>query len=134
MSIQSSSMTIVTSRVQEVRRFYEDHLDALTSFDCGWYIVLRLGRQKPAPELCLMEPQDGMPEFSGGITLNLQVEDVDKMHQRAVTEGLIPTVPLEDHPWGDRGFGIQDPAGITIYCYQPIVPSETFRQYFLTPA
>jgi len=39
-------------------------------------------------------------------------------------------MPLEDHPWGDRGFGIVDPNGIILYFYKKIEPAEEFKQYF----
>lgn len=44
--------------------------------------------------------------------------------------GLVASVPLEDHPWGDRGIGIQDPNGITLYIYSEREPGEAFRSYF----
>ena len=40
-------------------------------------------------------------------------------------------IPLEDHPWGDRGFGIKDPNGITVYIYTVIEPTEDFKKYYL---
>jgi hypothetical protein len=39
------------------------------------------------------------------------------------TSGLVALMPLEDHPWGDRGFGIQDPNGIVLYLYSEREPS-----------
>ncbi len=43
---------------------------------------------------------------------------------------FVGIMPLEDHPWGDRGFAIQDPNGITLYIYSDREPSEEFKQYF----
>ena len=57
MKIQSASMTIVTSKLPETRHFYETHFDARPLFDCGWYVVLRLGASGSGPEVCLMEPK-----------------------------------------------------------------------------
>jgi len=39
-------------------------------------------------------------------------------------------MPLDDHPWGDRGFGTIDPNGIVLYFYKNIEPAENFKQYF----
>jgi uncharacterized glyoxalase superfamily protein PhnB len=39
-------------------------------------------------------------------------------------------MPLEDHPWGDRGFAVADPNGITLYIFSEIAPSEEFKQYY----
>ena len=39
-------------------------------------------------------------------------------------------MPLEDHPWGDRGFAILDPNGISLYIYSMQEPAQEFKQYF----
>jgi uncharacterized glyoxalase superfamily protein PhnB len=128
MTVQAACPTIVTRQLAEARRFYAEHFNAHVSFDCGWYVVLRLSGPD-GPELCLMEPRHGMPEFSGGATLNLRVADADATHARLTGHGLEPSMPLADHPWGDRGFAISDPCGLRLYCYHPIAPSEEFKQY-----
>lgn len=38
-------------------------------------------------------------------------------------------MPLENHPWGDRGFGMLDPHGIILYFYKSIEPAEEFKKY-----
>jgi len=38
-------------------------------------------------------------------------------------------MPLEDHPWGDRGFPILDPNGVTLYIYSPRDPADEFKHY-----
>lgn len=133
MNIQSASVTLVTSRLKDVCDFYKKHFSARASFDCGWYVVLRLSDRTDGPELCLMEPRHGMGEFAGGATLNLRVADADSLHGRLIGAGLKPTIPLEDHPWGDRGFGIVDPCGLAVYCYHPIEPTPEYKQYILNP-
>jgi catechol 2,3-dioxygenase-like lactoylglutathione lyase family enzyme len=127
MTIQNISTTITTPHLAESKAFYQRHFAAKPVFDCGWYVVLHLAHNA---EICLMEPRDGAAPCSGGVTFNLQVEDADALHDRLSGEGITPVVPLEDHPWGDRGFGFPDPAGVMVYCYHEIEPSEAFRQYF----
>jgi len=39
-------------------------------------------------------------------------------------------MPLEDHPWGDRGFSVMDPIGNSVCIYSDREPSEEFKQYF----
>lgn len=78
-----------------------------------------------------MEPQGDMPTYTGaGVTLNFSVEDVDKEYKRLMKAGLSEAMPLEDHPWGDRGFSVIDPIGNSVYFYSDREPSEEFRQYF----
>lgn len=123
----SASVTIVTAALGPTRNFYERHFGATTIFDCGWYVQLGLGG---GVELCLMEPQNGAQPYTAGLCINLRFDDADAVHRRIVAQGLQPVMPLEDHPWGDRGFGVTDPAGALVYCYHPIPPAPNFAQYF----
>ncbi len=131
MDIITASLTITTARLSEVRRFCERHFRAEAIFDCGWYVVLSFGDADSKPELCLAEPRDGATEFAGGATLNLCVADVDTIYTRLTKLGLKPIIPLEDHPWGDRGFGVLDPCGVIVYCYHAIEPTGEFEPYFI---
>jgi uncharacterized glyoxalase superfamily protein PhnB len=61
---------------------------------------------------------------------NFSVSDIDAEYRRITGEGLTPIMPLEDHPWGDRGFAIVDPNGVTLYIFSVREPAEEFKQYF----
>ncbi len=39
-------------------------------------------------------------------------------------------MPIEDHPWGDRGFSVLDPNGIALYIYSDREPTGEFKAYF----
>jgi uncharacterized glyoxalase superfamily protein PhnB len=58
------------------------------------------------------------------------VADVDNAYMKLVAAGIPILIPLEDHPWGDRGFGIQDPNGIIVYLYSEREPTEEFKKYY----
>jgi catechol 2,3-dioxygenase-like lactoylglutathione lyase family enzyme len=103
MNILSASTTPVTPKLTETRAFYEQHFGARPSFDCGWYVVLRLSVATSGPELRLMEPQDGMSRFEGGVFLNLLVDDADKFHAKLTEEGVPVATPQEDHPCRSDG-------------------------------
>jgi uncharacterized glyoxalase superfamily protein PhnB len=61
---------------------------------------------------------------------NFSVDDVDKEYKKLTGAGLAPVMPLEDHPWGDKGFAVQDPNGVMLYIFTPREPSTEFKQYF----
>lgn len=130
MIVSSVSPAFTTDKVQESRDFYVCYLHARVTFDCGWYVNLEFGSDKAT--LQFMSPQSPEHNLSvgAGLIYNFMVKNVDAEYDRLSGAGLEPVVPLEDHPWGDRGFGIQDPNGITLYLYSPREPSEEFRQYF----
>ncbi|MET0082313.1 MAG: VOC family protein [Sedimenticola sp.] len=122
------STCFVTTEVDKCREFYEKHFLAEAIFDCGWYVNLRINEN--GPSIQFMQPQDGMAMFGGsGVMLNFNVADVDAEHERLTQEGLMVAMPLEDHPWGDRGFSVIDPIGNSIYIFSEREPSDQFKQY-----
>lgn len=118
-----------TNNLKGCRDFYQKHLGAKITFDCGWYLNMEIGSKGAAIQF--MEPRGDMLPYGGtGVTLNFLVDDVDKEHRRLIGEGLSEIMPLEDHPWGDRGFSVLDPIGNSIYIYSNREASEEFQQYF----
>ena len=129
MKIKELSTCFCTDNVDACREFYQRHFSAKVTFDCGWYVNLCIGTE--GPSIQFMSPQGDMPSFNGkGVTLNFKVDDVDAEYARLTRAGLDVVMPLEDHPWGDRGFSVTDPIGISLYIYSDREPSEEFRAYF----
>jgi len=119
---------LTTARVAETRDFYIRHFGAKVTFDCGWYVSLQFG--PAASSLQFMAPQPGQPACNpAGLGYNIAVADVDTEYAALMSAGLQPVMPLEDHPWGDRGFAIQDPNGVALYIYSEREPDAEFRQY-----
>ena len=132
MNIRTLSAAFTTDKVSQTRDFYVEHFGATVTFDCGWYVNLRFGDE--SNELQFMSPQAEHHRLSSGdgLIYNMKVDDVDAEYDRLTAAGLSPVVPLEDHPWGDRGFAIQDPNGVSIYIYSDREPSEEFKAYYKT--
>jgi uncharacterized glyoxalase superfamily protein PhnB len=130
MKISNVSAAFTTDKVSASRDFYVKYLGARVTFDCGWYVNLEF--ESPKSTLQFMSPQQPHHKLSisDGLIYNFNVEGVDELHEKFRNEGLQVIVPLEDHPWGDRGFAIQDPNGISIYLYEDREPSAEFNQYY----
>ncbi len=129
MQTNELSTCFLTNDVDTCREFYNKYFAAEAIFDCGWYVNLRIGKQGPTVQF--MQPQENMPTFGGtGIMLNFKVDDVDVEHNRLTDAGLQTAMPLEDHPWGDRGFSVIDPIGNSVYIYSDREPSDEFKQYY----
>lgn len=130
MIIKQLSTCFYTNEVDACRYFYSKYFSAKPVFDCGWYVTLKIDND--GPEISFIEPQEGMPVFNGtGVMLNFKVDDVDSEYTRLTSEGLTVAMPLEDHPWGDRGFSVIDPIGNTVYIYSDREPSNDFKQYHI---
>lgn len=122
------SPCIATHQVEISRDFYVQHFDAKVVFDCGWYVSLQFGGKNTS--LQFMAPQaDQVACNPAGLTYNFCVDDVDVEHRTLVAKGVPITLPIADHPWGDRGFAVTDPNGITLYIYAEREPSAEFAPY-----
>ena len=129
MKTNELSTCFITNEVDACREFYQHHFLAKAIFDAGWYVNLRINGD--GPSIQFMQPQADMATFGGsGIMLNFNVENVDKEYIRLTKAGLQTAMPLEDHPWGDRGFSVIDPIGNSVYIYSDREPTIEFKQYF----
>jgi len=126
------SPTIIVSDTEEAKAFYTTHFDAKITFDCGWYVNIEFGED--GPTLQFMQPQSpDHKEYQGGLTYNICLSStdlVDAAHTDLSEAGLPIIMPLEDHPWGDRGFCTLDPYGVALYIYADTEPTEEFKQYY----
>lgn len=131
MIAHSLSPCITTEKVAESRDFYVRYFDAKVTFDCGWYVNLEFGQQTSS--LQFMAPQESGPAACNpqGLTYNFLVGDVDAEFDRLSVAGLMVVMPLEDHPWGDRGFAVLDPNGVVLYIFSVREPSDEFKQYYM---
>jgi uncharacterized glyoxalase superfamily protein PhnB len=130
MKANAISPCVVTDKVDESKEFYGKHFGAEVTFDCGWYVNLKFG--KDGSTIQFMAPQNSeQPKYGGaGLMYNFEVADVDQEYERLAGQGLKAVMPLEDHPWGDRGFAILDPNGIMLYIYSSREAREDFKKYF----
>jgi uncharacterized glyoxalase superfamily protein PhnB len=125
MLVHSLSACITTAKVAESRDFYVKHFGARVTFDCGWYVNLEFGE---GASLQFMAPQSGGPACdSAGLMCNFRVADADAEFLSLTASGLAIVMPPKDHPWGDRGFAIQDPNGIVLYIYSEREPDAEFK-------
>jgi catechol 2,3-dioxygenase-like lactoylglutathione lyase family enzyme len=60
----------------------------------------------------------GARRYSGGMHVEVQVDDVDAEHARLLALG-VKASDLQDQPWGERNFVFDDPDGYTWSYGQP---------------
>ena len=58
-----------------------------------------------------------------GVRVSIEVGEVDGLHARLAEEGIVPTDPLADRPWGHRSFTIQDPSGLPLTFFEVLEES-----------
>ncbi len=64
------------------------------------------------------EPTERAPSWWGRVIF--QVSDVDAMHDRVLSRGLVPDFAPRDAPWGERYFHLTAPDGHQLSFTQPL--------------
>lgn len=129
-NIISVSCGFTTDKVQETKEFYEKYFGATTIFESDGYVNLKLGNTSTILEFTAPQSPEDKPSDSTGLGFNFRVDDVDLAYNKITSEKLNTVMPIEDHPWGERGFGIKDPNGLTIYIYSVTgEPTEEYKKY-----
>ena len=104
-------------------------------FEATWFVYLKPSDQSPhgiafiAPDHPSQPP--GPEAFDGeGILLTFQVHDAASQFERVRTSGLFIDHPLREEPWGQRRFGLKDPAGVWVDVVEQIEPEPGYRDRY----
>ncbi|ACY21916.1 Glyoxalase/bleomycin resistance protein/dioxygenase [Gordonia bronchialis DSM 43247] len=123
---------LMSSDVGAAAGFYRDLLGFQTTFETDWYVSLRLD----AFELAILAhdhptvPGDyrALPK---GVIVNLEVEDVDAMHDKLTSRGDVECVlPIRSEDFGQRHFIVAAPDGVLLDVIQPIAPSGEYADAY----
>jgi catechol 2,3-dioxygenase-like lactoylglutathione lyase family enzyme len=127
MNLQTFYPIIVTPHLAKCRDFYRRWFEFEVVFEASWFVLL-----SPSPDvsahLAFMHPDHpsappGPEAFTGkGMCLEFQVPDANAEHDRFVRDGAVVSLSLRDEPFGQRRFGLFDPAGVWIDVVEQIDP------------
>jgi uncharacterized glyoxalase superfamily protein PhnB len=137
MKLKRVDTTISTDKLQESKEFYIKHFDFKLVYESDWYIEL-VAAKLPSVGISftLPEREEGMYFNGQGLVLSFEVEDADAECERLEKEGLPIYQKIQDKPWGERSFVVDDPNGVHLYIYTVIPPTpeykaiyDSFKQY-----
>lgn len=100
--------------------FYRDRLRLPVNFAADWFVEFSLNansRLSVADERRAAIKSCG----GGGITIGLEVDDIQAVHEDTRRAGLDPTA-IRRHPWNARVFHLFDPEGHRIEVWQACPP------------
>lgn len=119
MKFKDLSVTFHTDKITECVDYYIKYFHAKMVFDAGWYVTVRLERDKNSPIFISFQSSEKITRnnFTGGVTLNLLTGDVDAYYRELKKSGILFLEEITDHTWGDRAFSVQDPIGNIVYIY-----------------
>jgi catechol 2,3-dioxygenase-like lactoylglutathione lyase family enzyme len=128
MRLQSFYPIIVTTNLGDCRDFYQRWFGLEVLFEATWFVLL--GGGEGAATVAFMAPDHpsappGPEPFNGkGMCLEFQVADAQAEYERFVRGAAPLGLSLRDEPFGQRRFGLFDPAGVWIDVVEQIEPEE----------
>ncbi|EOM76066.1 glyoxalase [Rhodococcus rhodnii] len=132
MAVTSVYPVLMSRDVATAATFYRTALGFETTFETDWYVSLKAGEF----ELAILAHEHGtVPEGYGtppsGVIVNVEVDDVDAVHERLTTEfGLDPVLSLRSESFGQRHFIVAAPDGVLVDVIEPIAPDADFAQAY----
>ena len=136
MDLQSSYPVVVTEKLAESRDFYA-RLGFEVVFEASWFVYLTVSGDSSSG-IAFMSPDhpSSPPDpraFAGdGSFLTLQVEDASAAYEEVKKHGFKIDYDLRDEPWGQRRFGMVDPAGIWVDVVEQTEPAPRFWDPYMT--
>jgi catechol 2,3-dioxygenase-like lactoylglutathione lyase family enzyme len=135
MRLKSFYPIVVTERGPECRDFYQRWFGLEVVFEARWFVLL--GPGDGTATVAFMSPDHpsappGPEPFSGkGMCLEFQVDDAKAEYERFVQGGAPLGLTLRDEPFGQRRFGLFDPAGVWLDIVEQIEPEAGFWEKYL---
>jgi catechol 2,3-dioxygenase-like lactoylglutathione lyase family enzyme len=129
---------VVTEHLIRCRDFYRRWFGLEVAFEASWFVLLKAAAEGKA-SIAFMHPAHpsappGPEPFNGqGMCLEFQVADARAESERFVNGGVPLTLPLRDEPFGQRRFGLFDPAGVWIDVVEQIEPAAGWWDRYLLP-
>ena len=133
MTATSFYPVLMSSDVASAAAFYRDAVGFRTVYDSDWYVSLQLD----GFELGIVAHDHptvpaGHRAVPRGVIVNLEVDDVDAVHDRLTgAAGLAPVLPLRDEEFGQRHFIVEAPDGVLLDVIQPIPPTGPYADAYL---
>lgn len=123
-------MTFSTEKLQESKAFYMEHFGFCLAFESDWYIELVTPAGDAGISFTLPQREEG-EFFSGrGVVLSFEVADVDAEYEKIKANGVCIYQDLQDKPWGERSFVVDDPNGVHVYVYTLVEKSDEYNELY----
>jgi predicted enzyme related to lactoylglutathione lyase len=117
MDIKTANTILYCRKWKETVAFYQTQLDLHVTISNEWFVEFKLNETSRLSiadqSRCSIDSNDGK-----GITITLEVDNIDTTHLYLNEVGLNPT-PIKDHPWGAKVIHIYDPEGNRIEFWSP---------------
>jgi len=94
------------------RAFYTEFLGMEVAMDMDWLVTF-VSPDNPTAQISVVQAEEEAAQHTG-MSLTVEVADVDAAHARAKAQGIEVVYPLTDEPWRVRRFHVLDPNGVVV--------------------
>lgn len=130
MKIKRIDTTFSTDKMQESKEFYMKNFGFRIAFESDWYIELVTPEKDAGISFTLPQREEGDFFNRGGFILSFEVDDVDAEYERLQKNGVIIYQDVQDKPWGERSFVIDDPNGVHVYIYSLVEKTDEYEKLY----
>jgi catechol 2,3-dioxygenase-like lactoylglutathione lyase family enzyme len=139
MELVDSYPVVVSDKLRDCRDFYRRWFGFEVGFEASWFVLLNGSGARPATLAFMHTEHPSSPPtpaaFRGdGAFITFQVADAEAEYRRLVEAGLSCDLPLTEEPWGQRRFGVVDPAGMWVDVVEQIEPAAGWWDRYLAMA
>jgi predicted enzyme related to lactoylglutathione lyase len=122
MKIKTANTILYCRKWKETVVFYKTQLRLQVTTSNEWFVEFKLNE---ASRLSIAdEARTSIDSNDGkGITITLEVDDIETTHLYLNKVGLNPT-PIKDHAWGARVIHIYDPEGNRLEFWSPNIEHD----------
>lgn len=130
MKIKRIDTTFSTEKLQESKEFYMNNFGFQLAYESDWYVELVTPKKDAGISFTLPQREEG-EFFSGrGLILSFEVDHVESEYKRLQDNGVLIYQDLQDKPWGERSFVVDDPNGVHVYIYELIEQTEEYKALY----
>jgi uncharacterized glyoxalase superfamily protein PhnB len=130
MRIKRIDATISTEKLKESKEFYMKHFGFNLVYESDWYIELLSQNLEAGISFTLPQREEGEFFNGRGLILSFEVDDVDAEYQRLKAAGLMIYQEIQDKPWGERSFVVDDPSQVHLYIYKTIPATPEYQKVY----
>lgn len=125
---------LLSSDVPGASTFYQHHFGFRPLYEADWYVHLQSQADRRMNLAIVGKDHPTIPAMArgrtGGVILNLEVNDVDAHYNRLRSEGADIVLTLRDEDFGQRHFIILGPDGVLVDVIRPIPPSAEHAKLY----
>ena len=130
MKIKRIDTTFSTEKLQESKDFYMNHFGFKLAYESDWYIELVTPEGDAGISFTLPQREEGEFFNGKGMILSFEVEDVEAEYNRLKEDNVTIYQELQDIPWGESSFVVDDPNGVHVYLYNLIEQTDEYKELY----